>query len=517
MTKPLLDSIMTANAEEITEIPRVNDWVPEEDQIFMEFKGDYIQARYDKLNLNPNNKLGIFIIKKLHYKSQASNICKIINYYLTYFDKDWELFKGMLRIKFFIDQRPNMSLKAFRKLLMNEIADESFIEKVKTMTRHLYTLNIDSDTEGKYKNTPKITNDQARLIVAISFAIRCILPICIHFSDTNNNFINKKDYIPCFSKIFIKVMRKFEKDDIEVFSAIEKFVKYRIERSWKADIRICFKKKQLYGITQELYLEQVINEVILVKSLYKLDYDRSVVSFIDGVIFHYHYNFKIENFKVKPIEIDQQENQDDSNERLSHAEAIEMSVYRIDESNALINEVNSKEVLETIRKRLHVTFEEGELEYYYKNIQISPVNKLLLETFYARFFQDSNAVLSLDREVIIEILVRMKKYLQYRGMILLPQMCTAKVRGKYKENAIKNSKFIEKITTSDVWNSIIEKKFTYIKELSTKDNVLIKKFSVFINSQFEFVDFDGPDDGLIYDDVDQDLIIYEFSLFLSII
>lgn len=517
MTKSLVDSIKSAEAEEVTEIPRVNDWTPKKDQIFMEFKGDYIQARYDKLDLNQNNKLGIFIIKKLHYKSQADNICNVINYYLTYFDKDWELFKGMLRVKFFIDRRPNMSLKAFRKLLMNEIVDESFIQKVKTMTRHLYTLNIDSDTEGKYKNTPKITNDQARLIVAISFAIRCILPICIHFSDTNNNFVNKKDYIPCFSKIFIKVMRKFEKDDIEVFSAIEKFVKYRIDRSWKADIRICFKKKQLYGITQELYLEQVIHEVILVKSLYKLDYDRSVVSFIDGVIFRYHYNFKIENFKVKPIEIDQQENQDDSNERLSHAEAIEMTVYRIDESNALINEVNTKEVLEMIRKRLNVTFEEGELEYYYKNIQISPVNKLLLETFYARFFQDSNAALSLDREVIIEILVRMKKYLQYRGMILLPQMCTAKVRGKYKENAIKNSKFIEKITTSDVWNSIIEKKFTYIKELSTKDNILIKKFSVFINSQFEFVDFDGPDDGLIYDDVDQDLIIYEFSLFLSII
>ena len=148
---------------------------------------------------------------------------------------------------------------------------------------------------------------------------------------------------------------------------------------------------------------------------------------------------------------------------------------------------------------------------------ISPVTKLFLEAFYTRFFHDPNAVLSLDEDVVIELIIRMKKYLQYRGMILIPQLATAKVRGKYKENTIKNSKFIEKIKTSDVWNNIIQKKFTYISELNQKDDILIKKFSVFINSQFEFVDYDGPDDGILYEDVDQDLIINEFSTFLSII
>ena len=45
------------------------------------------------------------------------------------------------------------------------------------------------------ENTPKITNVQAKLIVGISFAIRCILPLSIHYSDTNNNFINKKEAV----------------------------------------------------------------------------------------------------------------------------------------------------------------------------------------------------------------------------------------------------------------------------------------------------------------------------------
>lgn len=516
MKKSIVEAIDN-ESKDLHEIPTFDEWEPSNEEIFVEFKGDYIQAHYEKYNLRPDNKLGIFIIKKLHYKERSYDICKVINYYLTYFDEKKELFHSMMKVKFFIDQRPNMRLKAFRKMIMNDMIDDNFVKNIIRMTQHLYTLNIDSDTEGKYRNTPKITNDQARMIVAISFAIRCVLPVCIHFSDTNNNFVYKKDYIPCFDKIIMKIIRRFEQEGLSVFSAIEKFVKYRIERSWKADIRICLKKKQLYGMTLELYLEEVIHEVILVKSLYKLDYNLSVVSFIDGIIFHYHNNFKIENFKVKPIEIDQQENQDDDSERLSHSEAIEMAVYRIDESNALINEVNAREVLEDIRKRFNVGFEEGELDYYYDNIRISPVTKLLLESFYSKYFHDPNAALGFEREVIIELIVRMKKYMQYRGMILLPEMASARVRGKYKENTIKNSKFIEKIKTSDVWHNIIEEKFTYIKDLSQKDDILIKKFSVFINSQFQFVDFNGPNDGVIYEDVDQDILISEFSLFLSII
>jgi hypothetical protein len=508
----------TIEGMESDEIPILAEWEPkDESEIFMEFKGDYAQAYYDRLGLNPDNKLSIFVIKKNHYKDRMDDICKVINYFLTYYDKDLELFKSTMSIKFIIDQRPNMSIKAFQKMVLTEMVTDAFVVRIKDMARHLYTINIDSDTEGRYKSTPKISNDQARLIVSISFAIRCILPLCIHFSDTNNNFASKKDYIPCFDKIIMKIIKKFEKDDIEVFTAIEKFVKYRVDRSWKADIGICLKKKQLYGMTQELYLEEVIHEVILVKSLYKLDYDRSVVSFIDGIIFLYHYNFKIENFKFKPIEIDQQENQDDDSERLSHAEAIEMAVYRIDESQAFINDANTHEVLKDIRKRFNIDISEEEIDFYYDNMTITPVTKLFLEAFYARIFHDSNAILNVDRRMTIVLIIIMKKYLQYMGMIIIPQLCTAKVRGKYKENTIKNSKFIEKIETSDQWNNIIQKKFTYVEELNQKDNILLKKFSTFINSQFEFVDYNGPDDGLIYEDVDQDRIIYEFSTFLSII
>lgn len=501
-----------------TEIPELNDWEATDDQIYMAFSNDVVIARYDKyLGLNNDNKLGIYAINKKHYRERMEDICKVINYFETFFDEEKELFHSTLSVKFIIDQKTKMSIDAFIKMIMDRIITDSFVIKIKNMTNHLYTINIDSDEEGKYKSTPKITNTQAKLIVSVSFAIRCILPLCIHFSDTNKNFIVKKDYIKCFDKIIMKIIRKFEKGDEKIFNAICKFVKYRVDRSYNADIGICIKKKQLYGMTKETYLEEVIHEVILVKSLYKLEYNRSVVSFIDGVIFLYHYNYKIENFKFKPVEMDSQEASSDDDEHISHAEAIDMSVYRIDESNSIINEVNTAKVITDIEKRMNIEISKEEFAFYEENVRISSVTQFFLNSFYSRFFHDSNAIYEINRYATIELLIYMKKYLQLRGMVILPQLCTAKVKGKYKENVIKNSKFIKAIVTSSVWNDIIEREYTYVKELDQKENPIIKKLSSFINSTFEFVDYNEMINGMVYEEIDQEKIIEEFSLFLSII
>jgi hypothetical protein len=115
------------------------------------------------------------------------------------------------------------------------------------------------------------------------------------------------------------------------------------------------------------------------------------------------------------------------------------------------------------------------------------------------------------------LLIYLKKYLQLRGMTILPQLCTAKVRGKFKDNSIKNSKFIEKIDTSSIYINSVLPKFRYIKELNPKEDLIKKRWSAFINSTFEFVDFNPEINGIVYDDVDVDLIIHELSLFFSII
>lgn len=498
--------------------PELKEWECEVENEYYVYENDTVRAKYEEiLGLDKGTILSSFHILKNHFKTRMPDVVKHINYYLNFYDKDKEVFLSVLSIKYIIDQNNSISQKVFCDLVMDRIITDSMVTKIKQMAKDLYTINIDTDSEGKFKSTPKITNDQARQIVAVSFCIRMILPLCIHYSNTNTTFVKKKDYIKCFDRIYMRIIEKFEKDDIPFYNSLYRFIKYQIDRAYNANRRTWIQKKQLYGHTKELYLEEVMHEVIIVKSLHKLEYWSSCVSFIHGILFGYNMNYRTENYKVKPQEIDGDESSSDSDDYFSHAEALEMSVYRIDESNSMINDVNNKKVLQSIDEKFNIVLDEDELYFYMENCKINAITQFLLHSFYSRFFHDSYSLYTITKEATFKLLLYMKKYLQLKGMVILPQISTAKVKGKFKENSIKNSKFTEKFASSSIYNNIISSKFKYVMELNTKEDLIIKKLSTIINSSFVFVDYETDIDGMEYKDVNTDIIIDEFLLFLSLI
>jgi hypothetical protein len=420
-----------------------------------------------------------------------------------------------------------MTTKSFKKLILNEIVTDQFIERIFKMTNDLYKLNINTDEDGKYKSTPKITNDQAKVIVAISFCLKNILPLCIHFSNINTNITNtnknvsgKKAYIPCFQKIFMGVIRKFEAfTNQNIYLTICEFVEYRIEQYAKKDKGLWAQKKQLYGITPETYLQEIIDENIIVKSIYKLDYNKSVVSFIDAIVYHsYDVGFKKENYSSKPVELSAEDNSD-SDDYLSKAESMEMSIYRVDESYILINNVNTKDVINKIKKKFRFNIPQEEFEFYKNNCEINDVNQWLLNNFYSQYFTSSTSTLWLDSDTTILLLIYLKKFLLLKKFDILPQLCTAKVLGKYKVNTIRNSRFKEKVNNLELYQ-VAKNKFKYVYELGTKDDPLLKPLSVMINSTFTIVDPDEEFNGVIVNEMNVatiDKLITEFFQYLNII
>lgn len=516
---PISTETLDAIVNENSKIPELKSWVSTPDQEYFVYENEVVRAKYEEfLDLAEGTPLPIFYIRKNHYKDRMDDIVKHINYFLNFYDPEKELFLSTFSVKFIVDKRPNLSKDAFINLVMDRIVTDTLVSKIKLMAHNLYTININTDKEGKYKNTPKITNAQAAQLVALSFCFRLTLPLCVHFSNVNESFVGKKDYIPCFNKLYMKIVKKFEKDDVQVFNALCKFVKYRVDRYYNANKGVCNQKKQLYGATKGIYQEELIHDVLLVKSLHKLDYTRSCVSFIDGIIHYFNQNNSSENYKSKPFEIGVDDSMSDSDDYLSHAEALEMSVYKIDESNVMIDGVNNKKIVKKIEDDFNINISDDEFNFYMDNIKINSITESLVHSFYSRRFKDTNAIYGLTRAQTVKLIIYMKKYLQLRGMVILPQICTAKVKGRFKENSIKNTKFIEKFESSSVYQNIIAPKFKYISELeSDKEHAIVKKLSAIINSTFEFVDFDPEINGYEYTDINIDIIIDEFLLFLSII
>lgn len=505
--------------ESISKYPDLNTWIPNPEDIHFYHDDNVVKARFSEILGEEIDGLDTFLIMKKHYKVRMDDITQHINYFIKFYDAEKEYLLAMLSMKYLIDKNKDLSQKAFKDILIARVMTVSFVQNLTRMAKDLYTVNINTDKEGKYKSTPKITNEHAKIILAVSFAIRLILPLCIHFSNTNNTIVANRDYIKCFDKIFMAVMSKFEEvNGVEVYNPICRFVQYRLDRNHNADAPIWNKKKQLYGINYESVFQDLVHEVILVKSLYKISYDRSVVSYIDGVVGKSYNHFRFENFKYKPVEIDADNGGSDNDDYLSHAEALEMSIYRIDESNQLINDVNNRNVMADIIRRFDVgEISLDEFEFYKENCKINSLTQMLLHAFYSRFFQNSSAIYTLTLDDTIHLLIIMKRYLIARGMTLLPQICTAKVRGRFKENLIKNSKFTKEFESTSVYQNIIHDKFKYIHDLNSKEDPIIKRLSTIINSSFELVDPDSEINGLIIDDMPMDKIIDEFLVFLSII
>lgn len=500
--------------------PRLNEWNPEPDDLKFTYVDEKVHARFSDILGKVFPKFESFKINKKHYKERMTDVCMHINYFMKFYDSKHDFMLNVLSVKYLIDRNPNMKPKQFKNILIRTVVTKEFVLDMIHMASDLYTVNINTDDDGKYRSTPKITNDQAKMLLGISFAIRAVLPLCVHFSNISTYIVTSHDYIKAFDSIFMDIVDRFERsgdDYFPIFYPLCRFVKYRLERSFNVDSPIWNKKKQLYGITFESVFQNMIHEVLLVKSLYKIAYDRSVVSYIDGVVTNSYNHFRFENFKFKPVEIDADSGGSDSDDYLTHAESLEMSIYRIDESNQIVNDVNNEVVLKKIYDRFQFEISDKEFDFYNENIKLNNLMQYFLHTFYSGFFHSSTAIQTISRRDTIRLLIILKKYLQAARMTILPQLITATVRGKFKENMIKNTRFQEKFESSDVYQSVIHDKFRFINEIAPKENPIQKRLSTIINSSFILVDFDPEINGRVLMDVPIDTTVDEYYTFLSII
>ena len=507
---------------ELTKNPPLFEWTPEPNEIYYRYNGENVIADYNSKigNIEEISTLPVFFVKKTHYKTRMPTIVQHMNYFTRFYDLDKDTFFSIMTAKYYIDTHLDMPQTDFINLVLERVVSPSFISKCKLMACDLYTLDIDADTSGRYNSTPKITNAQAYQLVAVSFAFKIMTPLLLHFANIDKNFdpAVKTEYIKWFDKLFNATIKKFEKDDVPFYTALCKFVVFRGEKLFRNNMTAFHQKKMLRGDTLELYNEQLIREVVCVKTLYKLDYRMSCVSFIDGVVHNFNTNYLKENFASKPYEIDSEDTSRDSDDSMSHAEAMEQATYKRDESSAMIADINSSFIMEQLRrcyKAFNISSEE--FNFYYTHFYPNSINQFLFNNFYAGKFKDPYAVANINREDTVYLLICMKKILQSKRLYHLSHICTAKVNARYKENLIKNAQFIEKVTSSQVYREAVAKKYGAILELDMKENPLLKPLTMIINSSYELVDFDSEINGVIIEHIDQDAVADEYNLFLSII
>lgn len=509
-------------------IPELVDWEVEPGKEWYLYNGDIVIARYDKLLNIEETDLMKFRIEKAHYKSRMQDIVHHLNYFLTFFDTEHSSFLSTLSVKYMVDTQKQMSQDSFINFVLDRIITPKFIQQCKDMSHYLYHVNVNTDPDGKYRNSPKITNEQAEQIVSISFALRFILPLCVHFANIGDAFLVKDrngklkrgNHIDCLDRLFSKIVKRFEENDTHIFVTLCKFIVHRAEKHAQNNKTIFSQKEMIRGDNVEMYIDNMIHDVMLVKSLYKLDYTRSCVSFFDGIVSSYGINYNKENYSSKPTEIDSPDTMRDSDDHPSHAEAIEMQVYKLDESNPMINDVNRLDVMKSMQDDfavLGISQSNDEYKFYYDNLRFTTISDSLLHSFFSPRFKDPYAIYSLSRTDRVELQVYLKRFLEIRGMPLLAQISTAIVKGYYKDNPVKTNKLHDRMVTHPVYEQVLATKFRYMKEIDPKNDPNSVMLGLMVNSTYELVDYNPEVNGKSVDDIDVDQLMDEYSIFLTII
>ena len=111
-------------------------------------------------------------------------------------------------------------------------------------------------------------------------------------------------------------------------------------------------------------------------------------------------------------------------------------------------------------------------------------------------------------------MILMKRDLQLKGDIYLPQIVSAYIDGRINARTIHNAKLIDKIQNSEIYNRILSEKYSSLKGME-KSEIIISLLSTLINTQFRYCDYDMMDRLNEEIEIDFDTLSQEFLDFVN--
>lgn len=205
---------------------KINIWKPTTNQTFVAQDGKIFLCNFDKIfnqeKLSVYNK---FYIKKGSYENQLDIITSYTNFFINNYDLDDELVSAYLKFKFAIDRdklfnKDNMD--AFISFIYEILFTDTIIEKIIRMVEENYLddIEVDSDekkrkyqkNEKKHLESLEFTNQHIKILLCISFAMKIMCPVMLHYHAVNMIKIEKES-----DNIF-----RFYKPLFDIFSVVKK-------------------------------------------------------------------------------------------------------------------------------------------------------------------------------------------------------------------------------------------------------------------------------------------------------
>lgn len=185
--------------------PNITNWKPKPSETLVTYDGSVFLILFEKLFGGDKYKLSVydeFYIKKESYKKQLDTITTYINYFMNFYDTEHEMALAYCKIKFAIDKEKKFDESnpgQLIDLIYEVLFTDSIIRKICDLVDDNYDGDIESsDGAKKYAGKNKkhlesleFTNQHIKILLRISFGMKCISPILFHYIAINGIKLEK--------------------------------------------------------------------------------------------------------------------------------------------------------------------------------------------------------------------------------------------------------------------------------------------------------------------------------------
>lgn len=453
-------------------VPKINNWKPKKNQIFVEPDGKLFVCHFDKIfgytNLKVYNK---FIINKTSYENQLNLITDYVNFFMNIYDEDNELATAYLKLKYSLDKEKKFNeenMKSFIDFIYEVIFTPSIIKKIKNLVDDNYLDDIESNNEEKkkyIKNDKKhlesleFTNQHIKILLSISFGIKIMSPVLFHYLALNVIKPNRdSEIIFNFYQNLFKIFgfgttyEFYDSNDVLIGDEIEQsFIdegvnnktlqpvlcdngietRYYTESGEYYTLSKIDIYSKLYVYTKTKVLESSSNNApifdqreIFGTDVYTLINHFTKIVLISENIVKYRFSENVIGFNKTIIKfqlhyflkaqysknITEVTNAKNS-DGLSGIDKMAMNLTKLDEGATTIADINIKKTIERIRKIIDVPISEEEIDYYRQHLSPSKIQIQLIYSYYTKYFGSYRDLNLLTRKDYIILALLLKKKL----------------------------------------------------------------------------------------------------------
>ncbi len=493
-------------------------WKPKENDTLATFDGGIFIMKFENVfsdNQGVIYKYDRFLIKKASYEKQLPEITKYINYFLKFYDTDYELMLAYLKLKYEIDCKQRFTEETVGELiaLIYEVLfTPTVVEKINQMVADNYFADIESSEESKkyskqkkmFNESLEFTNKHIILLLRISFGMKIICPILFHFVHLQKIKIDKdSDLIYRFYKNLFHVF--CDSENVDMYNKLFVYVKAKVIEN-KSHNKAMYAQRDILGVDEAIIINMFLQKVLISENMVKFKFTEkqdsqtkkfkeNVIGFIKTIIkFQLSYFLK-DQYSKNLTEVVSAKNADG----LSGSDKMEMNLTKIDEGQTVYAEVDVEyEMNRIISNYSRFTVTDEELDYYINNWHPCPIQITLIKAYWAKQFGSYRDMAMLTRKEFYTLALILKKKLleqagydsEYEdGIAILPYLLTSNLSDeKTSTRIIRNNKYLEKVRSSYLYKSLITAKYSNL--IKIKQNELDRILSIFINTSFTYVTYE---------------------------